>query len=227
MRTDTVRRNTRHVRDGQQVAGGYSFPAAMGNELWVHHISPEIGKAPISDPRLAHMLNVPVDSMVMRRLRVTGPEGEPAFQISTSWIHPRISQEVPEVDDAFGTGPGAWIDAIEAVGHGPLEWLERRRVRMPTTDETKLLLIPADLPIWEIVRTSYSAKDEGRRRHPGHHSRRPCRGGLPTSTRRVRPLAPRHHQPGRPTGGTSRRMMSGLMTRATDLAREVGDTPDR
>ncbi|WP_051466572.1 UTRA domain-containing protein [Actinomadura oligospora] len=159
MRTSTVRRNSRHVRDGQQVAAGYSFPAAMGNELWVHHISPEIGKAPINDPRLAHMLNVQVGSTAMRRLRVTGPEGEPAFQISTS-IHPRISQEVPEVDEPFGTGPGAWIDAIEAKGHGPLEWLERRRVRMPTQDETKLLLIPADLPVWEIVRTSYSAKDE-------------------------------------------------------------------
>ncbi|MDL4772760.1 MULTISPECIES: UTRA domain-containing protein [Thermomonosporaceae] len=49
---------------------------------------------------------------------------------------------------------------IEALGHGPLEWLERRRVRMPSSDETKLLLIPADLPVWEIVRIAYSAKDE-------------------------------------------------------------------
>ena len=137
-----------------------SFPAAMGNELWTHHIKPDARKAPIDDPRLAHMLNVPAGEMVMRRLRVTGPDGEPAFQISTTWIHPRITAEVPEVEDPQGTGPGAWIDAIEATGHGPLEWLERRRVRMPTLDEAKLLLIPAELPVWEIVRTSYSAKDE-------------------------------------------------------------------
>ncbi|GAA4081540.1 GntR family transcriptional regulator [Actinomadura miaoliensis] len=160
MRTDVVRRNTRHVKDGQQVAGGYSFPAAMGNELWIHHLPPTVGKAPINDPRLAHLLNVPVGEIVTRRLRVTGPEGEPTFQISTTWIHPRISEEVPEVEDPYGTGPGAWIDAIESRGHGPLEWLERRRVRMPTVEERKLLLIPSSLPVWEIVRVSYSAKDE-------------------------------------------------------------------
>ncbi|MFF5261112.1 GntR family transcriptional regulator [Actinomadura viridis] len=160
LRTDLVKRNTRHVRDGQEVAGGYSFPAAQGDELWVHHVPPDVREAPIADPRLAHMLNVPVGEMVMRRLRVTGPEGEPAFQISTTWIHPRVVREVPEVEEPYGTGPGAWIDAIEARGHGPLEWLERRRVRMPTGDEAKLLLIPTDLPVWEIVRISYSAKDE-------------------------------------------------------------------
>lgn len=160
MRTDLVKRNTRHKKDGKEFTGGYSFPAAMGNELWIHHVKPDVRKAPLEDPRLAHMLNVPVGEPVMRRLRVTGPEGEPAFQISTTWIHPRITAEVPEVEEPYGTGPGAWIDAIEAKGHGPLEWLERRRVRMPTTDEAKLLLIPAELPVWEIVRISYSAKDE-------------------------------------------------------------------
>ncbi|MGW5414854.1 UTRA domain-containing protein, partial [Actinomadura geliboluensis] len=160
IRTDLVKRNSRHARDGREFTGGYSFPAAMGNELWVHHGKPDVGIAPLNDPRLAHMLNVPVGEPVMRRLRVTGPEGEPAFQISTTWIHPRITAEVPEVEEPYGTGPGAWIDAIEAKGHGPLEWLERRRVRMPTTDEAKSLLIPVELPVWEIVRISYSAKDE-------------------------------------------------------------------
>lgn len=36
----------------------------------------------------------------------------------------------------------------------------RRRVRMPAPDEARLLLIPVELPIWEIVRIGYSAKDE-------------------------------------------------------------------
>jgi GntR family transcriptional regulator len=85
------------VKDGRQAAGGYSFPAAMGDELWIHHITPTTGRAPLNDPRLAHLLNVPVGEVVTRRLRVTGPEGEPAFQISTTWIHPRISEEVPEI----------------------------------------------------------------------------------------------------------------------------------
>jgi GntR family transcriptional regulator len=103
LRTDLVKRNTRHRTGGEEFAAGYSFPAAMGNELWTHHIKPDVRKAPLDDPRLAHMLNVPVGQMITRRLRVTGPEGEPAFQISTTWIRPRVAAEVPEVEDPYGT----------------------------------------------------------------------------------------------------------------------------
>lgn len=38
LRTNVVRRNSRHVIDGKPVVGGYTFPAAQGDELWIHHI---------------------------------------------------------------------------------------------------------------------------------------------------------------------------------------------
>ncbi|GAA2634719.1 hypothetical protein GCM10010411_86940 [Actinomadura fulvescens] len=160
MRTNVVRRNTRHVIDGKAASGGYSFPAAQGNELWVHHREPDVSEQPMSDARLAHMLNVKVGAKILRRLRVTGPPGEPPFQISATWIHPRGVSDAPEVKESHGTGPGAWLDRLEAAGHGPIEWMERRRVRMPEQEEAGLLKIPVSLPIWEIVRIGYSAKDE-------------------------------------------------------------------
>ena len=60
---------------------------------------------------------------------------------------------------------------------------------MPAVDEARLLLIPAELPVWEIVRIGYSAKDEnavdvtqviipgtGWRRRPGCGGTRPPAG---------------------------------------------------
>lgn len=149
----------RHVVDGKPAAGGYSFPAAQGDELWIHHIEPTVTEEPLTDARLAHMLNVEVGATICCRRRVTGPPGEPPFQISTTWIHPRGVADAPLVKDPYGTGPGAWIDRLEEAGHGPIEWLERRRARMPDQQEAALLQIPVSLPVWEIVRIGYSAKD--------------------------------------------------------------------
>ncbi|MCP2336267.1 GntR family transcriptional regulator [Actinomadura rupiterrae] len=160
MRTDLVRRNTRHVVDGRPASGGYSFPAAQGDELWVHHVEPSVAEEEMDDARLAHMLNVKAGSRVLRRRRVTGPPGEPPFQISNTWIHPRGVADAPLVREPYGTGPGAWLDRLEEAGHGPIEWLERRRARMPNAEEAGLLQIPVSLPVWEIVRIGYSAKDE-------------------------------------------------------------------
>lgn len=160
LRTNAVRRNTRHIIDGEPSAGGYSFPAAQGDELWIHHVEPNIAEEPITDSRLAHLLNVPAGSTTLRRRRVTGPPNEPPFQISTTWIHPRGAKDAPNVAEPYGTGPGAWIDRLEEAGHGPIEWMERRRARMPGQEEASLLEIPTSLPVWEIVRIGYSAKDE-------------------------------------------------------------------
>lgn len=159
-RGNLVKRNTRHVgADGRPRAGGYSFPAASGGELWVHHITPTVAEAPITDPRLAEFLRVPTGSMILRRRRVTGPPGEPPFQLSETWIHPRGVADAPEVADPLGSGPGAWIDRLEQAGHGPIEWVEFHRARLPAGEEASLLQIPKGLPVLEIVRVGYSAKD--------------------------------------------------------------------
>lgn len=160
-RGNLVKRNTRHIGpDGKPTVGGYSFPAAGGGELWIHHITPTVGEAELTDERIAQFLRLPVGTMVLRRRRVTGPPGEPPFQRSETWIHPRAAAEVPAVAEPLGSGPGAWIDRLEEVGHGPFEWVEFHRARLPDAEEASMLEIPKGLPIQEIVRVGYSARDK-------------------------------------------------------------------
>jgi GntR family transcriptional regulator len=158
-RGNLVKRNRRHEIDGQPAVGGYSFPAAGGGELWIHHITPTVAEAEVTDERIAWFLRLPLSSMVLRRRRVTGPPGEPPFQRSETWIHPRGVADAPEVADPLGTGPGAWIDRLEEAGHGPIEWVEYHRARLPTTEEAAMLQIPTGLPVQEILRIGYSARD--------------------------------------------------------------------
>jgi GntR family transcriptional regulator len=137
---------------------GYSFPSASSQEVWKHHIPPVASLEPLTDPRIAKLLGVPVGSSVMRRFRVTGPESEPPFQINISWIHPRGVADAPEVASQ-APGPGDWLYRLETAGHWPISWMEIHRARMPTKDEAGLLEIPAGLPVLEIVRVGTSGRD--------------------------------------------------------------------
>jgi DNA-binding GntR family transcriptional regulator len=137
---------------------GYSFPSASGQEVWKHHIPPVASAEPLTDPRIARLLGVPVGSSVLRRFRVTGPESEPPFQINISWIHPRGVADAPAVAGQ-APGPGDWLYRLEIAGHWPISWMEIHRARMPTKDEAALLEIPTNLPVLEIVRVGTSGRD--------------------------------------------------------------------
>jgi DNA-binding GntR family transcriptional regulator len=151
-RGNLVKRNT--------TGPGYSFPSASSQEVWKHHIPPTASVEALTDPRIARLLGVPVGSSVLRRLRVTGPEAEPPFQINTSWIHPRGVEDAPDVAAVDAPGPGDWLYRLEKAGHWPISWMEIHRARMPTRDEAALLEIPTNLPVLEIVRVGTSARDD-------------------------------------------------------------------
>jgi len=136
---------------------GYSFPAASGQEVWKHHITPTAKPEKLADARIASMLKVPEGSTVLLRHRVTGPEAEPPFQVSNSWIHPRVAG-IPGVADQ-AAGPGDWLYRIEQAGHGPLYWMEYHRARLPSKAEAAELQIPMTMPVLEIVRVGRSASD--------------------------------------------------------------------
>lgn len=138
-------------------ATGYSFPPATRPEVWREQIAPVVAVAPLTDSRIAELLKVEPGTRVMRRLRVTGPEAEPPFQASTSWIHPRAAA-VPGLDSP-AAGPGDWQHRLEAGGHWPITWMEIHRARMPSTREAALLEIPAGLPVLEIIRVGVSGGD--------------------------------------------------------------------
>lgn len=152
MRGNLVKRN---VATG---GPGYSFPSASGQEVWRHHVPPVTEPEKLDDSRLARLLKVPAGSEILRRHRVTGPEGEPPFQVSNSWIHPRVA-DIPGVAKVAEGPVSDWIYRIEKAGHGPLSWMEYHRARLPAPAEAAELQIPVTLPVLEIVRVGRSAQD--------------------------------------------------------------------
>lgn len=149
-----IPRSTHVMRDPRR---GYVFPAASRpDEPWEVHGQPKRMLAPIP-PNVAERLGVEAGAQVMRRRRVTSPAGEPPFQIADAWIHPDVLAEAPQAGEA-STGPGGYLDRIEEAGHGPLEWEESTRVRMPSKEEASLLKIATEMPVWETVTVGLSAR---------------------------------------------------------------------
>ncbi|HEY9409918.1 MAG TPA: GntR family transcriptional regulator [Jiangellaceae bacterium] len=149
-----IPRSTRVMRDPLR---GYVFPAASRpDEPWEVHGQPKRMFAPIP-ASVAEWLDVEPGSEVMRRRRVTSPAGEPPFQVADAWIHPAALAEAPQAGEII-TGPGGYLDRLEEAGHGPLEWEESTRVRMPTKEEASLLAIPTAMPVWETTTVGISAR---------------------------------------------------------------------
>lgn len=158
---EPVRR--RRIRRGQVVTRnphtGYVFPATHDpGEKWVAHGTPHrsLEAAP---PLVAETFELAPGTSVLRRRRVTSPEGEPAFQLVDTWISPAAVSDAPQVAEP-STGPGGYLDRLEEAGHGPISWREITRVRMPTAEEAKLLEIAQGMPVFEIVMTGFSGRDD-------------------------------------------------------------------
>lgn len=149
-----IRRSTLVMRDPRR---GYVFPAASRpDEPWQIHGQPKRMLAPIPD-HVAERLGIEPGTEVMRRRRVTSPEGEPPFQIADAWIHPDALTDAPQAGE-ISTGPGGYLDRIEEAGHGPLSWDEVTRTRMPSREEAKLLEISPELPVLEMTTVGTSSR---------------------------------------------------------------------
>ncbi|MFE3580540.1 GntR family transcriptional regulator [Streptomyces vinaceus] len=149
-----IARSTTVMRDPER---GYVFPAASRpDEPWEAHGQPKRMLAPVPSD-VAERLGVEPGAEVVRRRRVTSPKGEPPFQIADSWIHPDVLAEAPQAGE-ISTGPGGYLDRIEEAGHGPLEWEETTRVRMPTKEEASLLQVATEMPVWEMTTVGVSAR---------------------------------------------------------------------
>lgn len=138
-------------------ATGYSFPPATPQEVWREHIAPVGAVAPLTNSRIAELLKVEPGTRVMRRLRVSGPEAEPPFQVTTSWLHPRAAAVLGL--DSPAAGSDGWQHRLEAGGHWPITWMEIHRARMPSTREAALLEVAVSLPVLEIIRVGVSGGD--------------------------------------------------------------------
>lgn len=136
---------------------GYVFPATSDPmEPWQTHGSPfrSLEVAPLA---VTDAFGLDAGTTVLRRRRVTSPEGEPPFQIADTWISPQAVVDAPKVAEP-STGPGGYLDRLEEAGHGPIAWQETTRVRMPSREEAGLLRIGTSLPVFEITMVGTSAR---------------------------------------------------------------------
>lgn len=151
------RRITRGVSITRDPERGYVFPAAARpDEPWEVHGRP-FRKHVAAPTEVARRFDVPAGTEVLRRRRVTSPAGEPPFQLVDTWISPAAVEDAPRVDDP-SPGPGGYLDRLEEGGHGPLDWEETIRARMPDRDEAKLLGIARSIPVLVSMITGTSAR---------------------------------------------------------------------
>ncbi len=143
----------------KSTGGMYVFPAAsFPDELWQTHGQPKASYEPAPE-RVAAVFGLDVDHPVVRRRRVTSPEGEPPFQIVDTWLSPQAVADAPQIAQP-ATGAGGYLARLEDdAGHGPLSWAETTRVRMPSSEEARLLEIPTTMPVMELVIVGRSGRD--------------------------------------------------------------------
>lgn len=160
-----IERGTKVTRDpGYTVTGvatqggtGYNFPAAQA-ESWQAHGTPRVSVEPCP-ARVAELLRVAEGAPIVRRRRVTGPAGDPPFQLADSWIHPDGVADAPRAAEP-DTGPGGYLDRLEEAGHGPISWTEHMRARMPVPAEADLLQIATRAVVIELARVGTSARTQ-------------------------------------------------------------------
>jgi DNA-binding GntR family transcriptional regulator len=136
---------------------GYLMGAGTGD--WEPIGNPEVVRVPCPADvavLLADDLN-PVDEgdEVVGRRRVVGPGY--AVQLTTTYLAPRLVEVLPVVA-AVDTGPGGWIERVEAEFDTPVhaEWFALSRP--PVADEVKLFELPAGAPVLQVRRLISTAQ---------------------------------------------------------------------
>lgn len=127
----------------------YVFPAARHpDELWVTHGTPHRSYEP-APSLVTEIFSLQPGVQVLRRRRVMSPEEEPPFQIVDTWLSPQAVEDAPQIAEVY-TGPGGYLDRLEAAGHAQISWTETTRARMPSEEEARLLEISTAMPVMEM-----------------------------------------------------------------------------
>jgi GntR family transcriptional regulator len=150
------RRITRGVTVTRDPGRGYVFPAASRpDEPWQVHGRPFREEVP-APARVTDQFELAPATEVLRRRRVTSPAGEPPFQLVDTWLSPEAVQSAPRIADP-SPGPGGYLDRLEEAGHGPIDWEETSRIRMPSKEESRLLEVARSIPVLESTIVGISA----------------------------------------------------------------------
>lgn len=93
---------------------------------------------------------------VWRRSRVYRSENR-TIQQSIAWYPADLVEgtAITEQD----TGPGGTYARLDEIGHGPARYREEIKVRLPLSEESKILGITMSTPVILVVRTAYDGDD--------------------------------------------------------------------
>ena len=102
---------------------------------------------------IAELLGVSAGAPILLRERANGdPEREQYRQLTASWYHPSIIEDVPALTGDTGLGGG--YDRIEEWAGEPLQWEEEVTAATPSPTEVAALLLPPGVPLLRILRTA-------------------------------------------------------------------------
>lgn len=104
-------------------------------------------------PDIAELLGVEPGTSVLVRERANGdPEQEQYRQLTRSWYHPRIVEDLPILTSS--TGLGGSYDRIEEWAGQPLQWTEEVTAATPGPSEVEALLLPPGVPLLRVLRVA-------------------------------------------------------------------------
>lgn len=102
---------------------------------------------------IAELLGVAEGTLALVRERANGdPEREQYRQLTRSWYHPDIVEDVPVLTG--DTGLGGSYDRIEEWAQQPIQWAEEVTAVNPSPDEARALLLPPGVPMLRILRVA-------------------------------------------------------------------------
>ena len=100
---------------------------------------------------IAELLGIEPGTPTQVRDRANGDPEQSAYrQLTTSWFHPSIVEDVPALTG--DTGLGGSYDRIEEWAQQPLNWEEEVTAATPSPTEAAALLLPPGVPMLRILR---------------------------------------------------------------------------
>lgn len=109
---------------------------------------------------IADVLGVEPGTPTLVRERANGdPDHEQYRQLTRSWYHPSIVDDLPILTGS--TGLGGSYDRIEEWAGQPLQWTEEVTAATPNPAEVEALLLPPGVPLLRVLRVA--SLKQGRR----------------------------------------------------------------
>jgi GntR family transcriptional regulator len=112
---------------------------------------------------IAELLGVEPGTRTSVRERANGdPERERYRQLTRSWFHPSIVEELPILTG--DTGLGGSYDRIEEWAQAPIQWVEEVMAATPNPAEVDALLLPPGVPLLRVLRVASLGRGKKDRR---------------------------------------------------------------